>query len=63
MKPDAWTRRSKLYEAYKTWCAASERPSVNVQSFNTEIRSRFVGRVTERIRKGIRGWLGVKLVG
>ena len=62
LAPEAWTRRSELYRAYRAWIQEGGRLPVSVVTFNDHLRRGFSEQVIERTRNGIRGWLGIGLL-
>lgn len=62
LDPEAWTPRSNLYRAYRSWAESGGRLPVSAVTFNDHLRRGFPGQLAERKRHGIFGWLGVGLL-
>lgn len=59
LDPDAWTRRSALYGAYRKWASDGGRLPVSAATFNDRMRNGFADRASETKRTGIIGWAGI----
>lgn len=59
MKPDSWTERPDVYEAYRRSCQRSGMSAVTRQAFNERLRREYP--FVERERRGTWGWLGLQL--
>lgn len=57
--PDAWVPRPVLYRQYRQWATDSGRLPVSVEKFNEHLRQAYP--VSEKTRRGARGWAGLGL--
>lgn len=60
-EPNTWAARGALFQAYTMWCRRMTRIPVTSGAFYDAIRDRFAGRVEERKRHGVRGFVGIGL--
>ena len=58
----AWTPRTALYKAYRTWCQDSGKFPVSAENFYARLRQDYPGQVEERGRNGVRGVAGLVLL-
>ncbi len=59
----AWTLRTALYRAYRTWAQDGGRLPVSAVTFYDHLRRNHPGQVEERTRQGSRGFAGIALRG